>query len=162
MGIKKYTVVILLNQDGSKVLLQVKDHTLFAGMLNGVGGKIEDGEQPVNGALREIFEETSIQPGGLSRFEWLGTLTLPEQCDDRNPDKYPELWFFGGIVKDETLAVKPDGATEEIGWYMLDPDSLPITSLQTAGDNNLEYFIGRARRILFGGQDASHGTGDAL
>lgn len=150
-GIQKYTVVILFNDDGSKVLLQKKDRTVFAGKLNGVGGKVEYDEQPVNGAFREVLEKTSLKPEDLNRFDWLGTLTLPEQCDTKNADKYPELWFFGGIVKDEALAVKPEDATEEINWFTLDGNK-PVTELETAGDGNLEYFIGAAKRKLFGRQ----------
>lgn len=161
-NIKKYTVIILLNNDGSKVLLQTKDRTAFAGMLNGTGGKIEDQESPIEGAFRELLEETSLQPKDLEHFEWLGTLTLPEQCDDQNPDKLPELWFFGGVVKDESLAHKPENETEPISWYMLDSDSRPITDMQTAGDGNLEYFIDRTRRILFHGEAASYEAEDAL
>lgn len=148
-GAKKYSVCLLFNGDGSKVLLQKKDRTAFAGMLNGVGGKIEEDENPAQGALREIYEETSIRQQDLERFEWLGTLSLPEQCDTDNADKYPELWFFGGVVKDESLAVKPETETEEIGWFMLVGDN-PVTDLETAGDGDLEYFIGRARSIFFG------------
>ena len=54
MQTKKYSVVVLLNKDGSKVLMQKKDHTAFAGKLNGVGGKIEKEEMPWDGALRKI------------------------------------------------------------------------------------------------------------
>lgn len=155
-GVKKYSVVILFNNDGSKVLLQKKDRTAFAGKLNGVGGKIEDDEQPVAGAMREVLEETSIGPEDLERFEWLGILTLCEQCDDKNQDKYPELWFFGGIVKAEDKARKPDTATEEIDWYVLDCNNRPFTTLEIAGDGDLEYFIGVARRRLFGKNVASY------
>lgn len=156
MDVKKYSVVILLNEDGSKVLLQKKDRTLFKGKLNGVGGKIEKDEMPVNGALREVLEETSLRPEDLLRFEWIGTLTLPEQCDTSNMDKYPELWFFGGVVKDENRAHKPDTETEEISWYHLKPDNKPFTDLETAGDGDLEYFIGVARRMFFGRDVASY------
>lgn len=155
MQTKKYSVVVLLNKDGSKVLMQKKDHTAFAGKLNGVGGKIEKEEMPWDGALRKIFEETSIHRKDIRRFSWIGTLTIPEQCDTDNFNKYPELWFFTGIVEDESLAKKPESATEEIGWFML-RDNRPCTDLETAGDGDLEYFIGRARRILFGKNVASY------
>lgn len=161
-GIKQYSVNLLFNEDGSKILLQKKDRTLFAGKLNGVGGKIEDGENPAEGALREIMEEASIHRKDISCFSWIGTLTLPEQCDMSNADKYPELWFFAGIVKDEHLARKPEMETEEIGWYMLGSDGRPFTTLETAGDGNLEYFIRRARKQLFGGQAAFYEMDDEL
>lgn len=147
--LKKYSVVVLLNKDGSKVLLCKKDHTAYAGRLNGVGGAVADNEMPWENALRKIFEETSIHKKDIRRFTWLGTLSLPEQCDFKNPDKYPELWFFSGIVDDESLAKTPELRTERIDWVML-VGSDPVTELDLAGDGDLEYFIGKARRMLFG------------
>lgn len=154
--IKKYTAVILLNSDGSKVLLQKKDRTAVAGKLNGIGGTIRDNEEPVNSALRSVHYEVSLCPEDLDRFEWIGTLTIPEQCDDKNPDKYPELWFFGGVLKDENRPQKPDTATEEINWYTLRSDNHPFTDLETAGNGDIEYFIGMARQMFFGKNVASY------
>lgn len=153
---KQYSVNVLLNKDYSKVLLQTKDRTTFAGRLNGVGGKVEDDEDPVAGALREIEEETSIRPEDLSRFEWIGTLSLPEQCDTANADSYPELWFFAGVVKDESLAHKPDDATEKIRWYKLNSCSSPVTHGKLlAGDGDLDYFIRRAVRAMVEGSSGA-------
>lgn len=148
MHVKKYTVILLFNSDGSKILLQKKDRTAFAGKLNGIGGKVNEGEEPVKGAFREMEEETSLLLKDLQRFAWLGTLTIPEQCDTNNSNRFPELWFFGGIVKDENLPHKPDTETEEISWYELN-GNVPVTELELAGDGDLLYFINMAKRILF-------------
>lgn len=147
--VQPYTVVVLLNGDGSKVLLTKKDRTAFAGMLNGVGGKIEDGETPMDGAYREVQEETSLKPEDIDMMTWLGTLIIPEQCDERNADKYPELHFFSGIVNDESKAHKPDSETEPIAWYEIGEDNMPISDLEVAGDGDLRYFITLARKWLF-------------
>lgn len=156
MDVKMYTVVLLFNSDGSKVLLQKKDHTAFAGKLNGIGGDVECNEIPREGAYREICEETSLYQENIDKLIWLGTLTIPEQCDERYPNMVPELWFFGGIVKDENSAHKPETETEEIAWYMLDNNNRPFTDLELAGNGNLEYFIRTARRLLFGMNAASY------
>lgn len=153
---QRYSVVILFNNDGSKILLQKKNRTAFAGKLNGVGGKINNGEIPSTGALREMQEEASLRPEDLEHFKWCGTLLVPEQCDEQNLDKYPELWFFAGIVKDESRAQKPENETEEIDWYELNSDNKPITDLETAGDGDLEYFIAVGKRLLFGDNVASY------
>lgn len=147
--VQPYTVIVLLNGDGSKVLLTKKDRTSFAGMLNGVGGKIEVGEAPMDGAYREIKEETALEPEDIEMLTWLGILTIPEQCDEKNADKYPELYFYSGIVNDESKAHKPDSETKPIGWYEIGKDNKPIADLEIAGDGDLQYFIGRARKWLF-------------
>lgn len=154
--VKKYTVILLFNKDGSKVLLIKKDRTAFAGKLNGVGGKIENNETPEQGAYREIEEETSLKPEQVKNLTWLGTLTLPEQCDMDNADLYPELWFYSGIMEDESWARTPENETEPVAWYMLGADDSPFTYLKLAGDGDLEYFIKRARRRLFGSGAASY------
>lgn len=147
--LQPYTVIVLLNGDGSKVLLTKKDRTAFAGMLNGVGGKIERGESPEEGAYREIREETSLLPDDVEMLTWLGTLTIPEQCDEKNADKFPQLYFYSGVVKDEAKVHKPDSETEPVAWYEIGPGNMPVTDLGIAGDGDLLYFIGRARKWLF-------------
>lgn len=154
MKTKKYSVCVLLNKGGTKVLLIKKDRTMFAGMLNGVGGKIEDGEEPWNGTLREIKEEASIDKKDIRRFSWLGRLTIPEQCDLNAIGTYPELWFFTGIVEDESLAHTPEGSTEPVAWYELDENKHPVSEYGIAGNGDVEYFINMAYRMLFGQEKA--------
>lgn len=149
MQTKKYSVCVLLNGDGTKVLLTRKNRTAFAGMLNGVGGKIKEGEEPWEGGLREIKEETAIDRKDITRFSWLGILTIPEQCDLNAIGMYPELWFFTGIVEDESLARKPETETEPIAWYEIDENGHPISEYEVAGDGDVEYFIRMAHRMLF-------------
>ncbi len=154
---KKLSVILLFNNDGTKLLLQKKDRTVYKGMLNGIGGKIEDSEMPVQGALREMAEEVSLHQEDMDRFEWIGTLMIPDLWDEKYPDMFPELWFFGGIVKNENSPHKPDFETEEIGWYDLAKAPLsigdfimPATDIKLAGEGDLFYFINKARKILFG------------
>lgn len=156
MDIKMYTVVLLFNRDGSKILLQKKDRTAFAGKLNGIGGKVGSNETPREGACRKICEEASLWQENIDKLIWIGNLTTPEQCDSRYPNMVPELWFYAGIVKDESLVRKPETETGEITWYMLSDCNRPFTDLGLAGNGSLEYFIKTARRLLFGKDAASY------
>jgi len=148
MKVRRYSVVVLLNGNGSKVLLQVKDRTIFAGKLNGVGGKIEYDEEPAEGAMREICEETTLTKDDIEDFTWLGNLVVPEVCDNSNT--IPELIFYSGKVKEEHKARKAPDATEDVDWYELDGSNMPVTCTELAGNGDLPYFIGTARRLLFG------------
>ena len=59
---KTYTVGFIFNPDFSKVLLVEKNRPDWQkGKLNGVGGKIEPGEESSACIAREVFEETSLK-----------------------------------------------------------------------------------------------------
>lgn len=45
---------------------------VWMGIWNGVGGKIEMGETPLEGVLREVEEETGLQ---IEQIEYKGTVT---------------------------------------------------------------------------------------
>ena len=55
----KILTLLMVVQDG-KVLLGYKKRGFGEGMWNGFGGKVEPGETPTEGALRELREEACI------------------------------------------------------------------------------------------------------
>lgn len=58
---KKYTVGFIFNNSLTKVLLIHKLHPEWQnGKINGIGGKIESGEESVDCIVREIKEETGL------------------------------------------------------------------------------------------------------
>ena len=59
--VKRYVVGFLLNYDRTQVVLIRKNRPAWqAGHLNGVGGKIEMGETPIEAMTREFEEETGL------------------------------------------------------------------------------------------------------
>lgn len=57
--------------DGDRVLLIEKKRGLGRGLYNGVGGKVEKGETPIEAAIRECEEEIGIEP---KKVDWMGLL----------------------------------------------------------------------------------------
>lgn len=147
--VKRYSVCLIFNEDGTKVLLQLKKKTTFAGMLNGVGGKAEDNETMFECAFREIEEETNVRAKDFSKFEWIATLTVPEQCDTENKDCMPELGFFAGTIKNEDIARKPSDDAEDIMWFDIINGKVDTKDYIMGGDGDLQYMIDRSLRILF-------------
>ncbi|HAS84180.1 MAG TPA: NUDIX hydrolase [Verrucomicrobia bacterium] len=62
--------LLFIIQEG-RILLIHKKRGLGAGLVNGPGGRIEPGETPMEGAIREVSEELCITPIGV---EYSGTL----------------------------------------------------------------------------------------
>ena len=67
---KKYTLGFI--RQGDKILLLNKEKGWWMGSWNGVGGKIEPGETPEQGMIREIKEETGLD---IPVVHNLGTVT---------------------------------------------------------------------------------------
>ena len=159
---KAYTVCFLFSPDMDEVLLQKKNRTDFAGLYNGVGGKLEPGEKPEQCAIREIKEETGIDK--ILSLTWLGTLSLPHNCDTHENSMNPEdpsciLYFYAGIIPDKSDINPPAGAEE----LMLVPlhavfenndrqdGTEPVIPI--AGDGDVEYFIRRGINQLLAASD---------
>jgi len=49
-------------RDGERVLLQQKRRGVYKGLYNAPGGKVERNEDPYDGCLRELREETGLAP----------------------------------------------------------------------------------------------------
>ncbi|KAF9169189.1 Nudix (Nucleoside diphosphate linked moiety X)-type motif 1 [Mortierella sp. AD011] len=57
---KVLTLVMVMDKDQQKILLGYKKRGFGAHLWNGFGGKVEPGETPKEGALRELEEEAGI------------------------------------------------------------------------------------------------------
>jgi 8-oxo-dGTP diphosphatase len=59
---KEYVAGYAFNEERTQVVLIQKNRPDWQkGCLNGVGGKVEEGELPLEAMMREFFEETGVQ-----------------------------------------------------------------------------------------------------
>lgn len=65
---KRYCVGFMFDRKGNVALVRKTKPAWQAGYLNGIGGKLEDGESPANGMVREWLEETGIPHGEWDEF----------------------------------------------------------------------------------------------
>lgn len=147
-----YTVCILFSEDMGRILLVQKNRTAYKGMLNGPSGTVEENEDPYDGALREIREETGLEAGdlrslGTVRLAWLGELRLGDDCKTCDGSNCV-LHYFGGIVKTDAVSkIRP--ADEPLDWIDVSrivnarPDNKSF-----AGDGDLTYFTAKAKTLL--------------
>jgi 8-oxo-dGTP diphosphatase len=65
-SITKYVLGFLFKADDSSVVLIRKTKPKWqAGLLNGIGGKMEDGENPAQAMIREFAEETGVDTSDI-------------------------------------------------------------------------------------------------
>ncbi len=113
MGImsREYTVGLVFRNFGKEVALIKKTHPEWqSGRLNGIGGRIEDGETPFETMCREFREETGATVAGWGKF-----------CELRHQDR--TIHYFvthGGYALSSTT-------DEIVSWYKVrDISTLPV------------------------------------
>ncbi|WP_081707776.1 NUDIX hydrolase [Bacillus massiliigorillae] len=120
----KYTVCFV--KKNNHILMLNREKTPIMGVWNGVGGKIEQGESPDEGALREVFEETGIQ---VEHFFSKGIVTW----DTSNGEKdgiYVYLYEIEHDVLGDTPVKTREGILDwkAIDW-ILHPHNLGIAEM---------------------------------
>ncbi|MFC7681827.1 NUDIX domain-containing protein [Paenibacillus sp. GCM10028914] len=120
----KYNLCLI--RQGTKILLLNRESLPWMGCWNGVGGKLEENEEPRLSVVREIFEETEIDPP-IIQFKGLITWTT---VDGKG---------FGGMYLyladlPEDYPYKAPRITEEgiLDWkeidWILHPENLGVAS----------------------------------
>lgn len=139
---------------GGKILLIHKKLGLGTGKINGVGGRLEEGETPVRAAVREVQEELHIVPvnpkeiGRLS-FQFLDGLSLwvtvfrasayrgtPTETEEAIP-----LWFdidaipYNRMWEDDIfwMPLMLQGAAFD-GYFIFDGDRMLDAAIETPVD----------------------------
>lgn len=122
---KRYVVGFLLNQYRSTVVLIQKNRPAWqAGRLNGVGGKIELGEDPADAMAREFLEETGYrtEPGA---WRELCTIAWPDDAirvGDAEPTSVIFFTLTAPVVQlDRVIATQTDEYVNTFGidWLLL-------------------------------------------
>jgi len=126
---KEFTLILLFNENDTKVLLQKKIRGNYPNCWNGVGGHLKHGETPLVGARREVEEETGIS-----------TWNLDFICKIRFYN-YVILHCFCGRVNEKDVKQVED---EPLQWFSL----LEVDNLSLAGDGNLPWLINESLGIF--------------
>lgn len=118
----KYNICFM--KKGTEVLLLNRERSSWMGCWNGIGGKLEPGENPRDSMIREIFEETGI-PAYELRFKGLITWN--------SGTGYGGMYTYVAEVPEsealETPLKTEEGILDwkEVGW-ILHPENLGIAS----------------------------------
>lgn len=124
---KKYCVILIYSKDKSKMLMCHRIKNPYIGLKNFVGGRIEDGESPIDAAYREMQEETNITRNDI---------TLHHLMQSSYYFNDYRLDVFAGRLKN---SVEVHGDENPLCWIDADEDFFDTTKF--AGDGNLGHII---------------------
>jgi 8-oxo-dGTP diphosphatase len=120
---KKYTVGFIFTPGFEQVLLVHKNRPEWQkGLLNGVGGKIEEGEESVDCMVREVREETKLE---TQAKDWHFYAKI--QNAERFVDFYACI-YSGNITDAQTTTDEP------VAWF-------PVSALPENVIFNLRWLI---------------------
>ena len=112
------TLGYVISPDGKQVLLvhrNARPHDLHAGKYNGLGGKLEAGEDVVSGMRREVHEEAGLE---CDELRLCGTISWPGfgKVGDVSED------WFGFIFRIDRWHGTPPAANAEgtLSWVDID------------------------------------------
>jgi len=144
--------LLFVIRDG-QILLIHKKKGLGAGKINGPGGRIEDGETPIEAAVREVEEELLVTPTGVKtagelRFQFVdgfsihGYVFTAEDCDGepQETDEATPIWTslenipFDSMWADDIvwIPLMLDGRKFS-GRFLFDEDTMLAHEVDTEG-----------------------------
>ncbi len=128
---KNYVVIMLFNKKCNKVLLVKRNKKPYKNCWNGIGGKIEENETPINAAKRECMEETNIS---LKNPRLLVTYVYPESSIINCNTKLNVIYDF---VEEINVVDNEEGHYE---WKNID-FVMDTYNKEIAGLSNLNQFV---------------------
>lgn len=123
----KLNCIAVFNKDCTRLLMCVRRKDPYKGLSNLVGGKVEPGEDGMDAAYRELFEETSITGEDIKLTH---LMDFVYRLDDITVEVY-----VGRLNKD----VEVYGDENDLYWSELDCDFFDMTKY--AGEGNIGHMM---------------------
>ena len=124
---KKLNVIIVYNKEENKILMSKREKEPYKGKYNLVGGKLEENEDSLEGAYRELEEET-----GITKDDTI--LTYLMNFEYKLLDMQLQV-FVGKLNKEKTLV-------EEVNkLYWMDLNENFFDEEKFAGEGNIGHML---------------------
>lgn len=122
-----YNLIVVYSKDLEKILMCIRRNDPFKGLSNFIGGKIENGEDGLHAAYRELEEETSITQEDIVLTHFMDI-------------KYYSLNYYMEIyVGKLNKAVSVFGDENDLYWSTLDNDFFDVSKY--AGEGNIGHIL---------------------
>lgn len=122
-----YNLVIVLNKDETEVLMCYRSKEPYKGLYNLVGGKIDEGEEGLESAYRELFEETGITENDITLVPFIDYTWHPIDM---------EMKVFIGKLKEEIELVEE---IHELKWIDMNQNFFDMNKF--AGEGNIGHMM---------------------
>lgn len=124
---KKLNVVLVYNENEDKILMCKRAKNPYIGKLNLVGGKVEQGEEELTAAYRELNEETGITKNDISLTHLMNF--------QYNLQDFELEVYMGKLNKDVKLV------KEVNDLYWIDKSENFFDADKFAGDGNIGHMV---------------------
>ena len=124
---KRMNVIVVFNQDKTKLLMCERTKEPYKGQLNLVGGKIEKDDDNLNEAYRELQEETGITKDDIDLVYFM-------TCNYHTLNKGLEI-YYGVLNKNVELVEE----VNKLVWVNEDDNFFDFNKY--AGEGNLGHII---------------------
>ena len=122
-----YNVIIVYNANKDRILMCKRLKNPYKGLSNLVGGKIESGENGLDSAYRELFEETSITKDDITLHHLMDFTYHYQNC-------YVEV-YVGRLIREVTVF----GEENQLYWSDLNQNFFDVSLY--AGEGNIGHMI---------------------
>ncbi len=130
---KNFNIIVVLDETEEKVLLCKRRKEPYKGLSNFVGGKIEPGEDGLQAAYRELWEETSITKEDIQLFHFMDFIYHHDPC---------RLEVYVGKLNGP-VTVKGD--ENKLYWESVDEDMFDAGRF--AGQGNMGHIMSLIRQL---------------
>jgi 8-oxo-dGTP diphosphatase len=131
-GLTSFNIIIVLHHSEEKVLMCRRSKEPYLGLLNMVGGKMETGETPLDGAYRELFEETGIAREKIALLHLLDFYYPVDSC---------QVTVYAGKLRGEA---KLREEAHRLLWVNI-PGTDFFSMAEFAGEGNIGHMMEHVR-----------------
>jgi 8-oxo-dGTP pyrophosphatase MutT (NUDIX family) len=134
-----YVLGFIFDQTGENVLLirNTRENNPYPGLLNGIGGKVEEEEHVTQAMERELSEETGIILTENDRWDYIVTMQFPDGV---------ELTVFYIVLYQVEIFEERVIDEGTLCWLNVkNDDLLDVCNPKLAGRGEVSYFINSSR-----------------
>ena len=122
-----YNLIMVLNKEETKALMCLRSKNPYKGLYNLVGGKIDEGEDDLDSAYRELFEETGIDQTSIKLLPFIDFTWHTVNM---------EMKVFIGRINKEVKLIEE---IHRLYWLSIDENFFDMTKF--AGEGNIGHMI---------------------